>query len=570
MTDRQMFNDSLVENINISNEQLNKILVLQRQILGKAVVCDDHGNLLDELCSFAESFTTNAVASIMKLDVDKNGLNILSAPSLNQAVWDDFAGLRVGDGSCGNAVFHNEPMYVRDTLTDARWYHVRELAKKYNIKSCFAFPIRDAQNRSIGSFAISSFEHREPDGFYQILLENCASIAGVIIQRQEDKVMRERAIQERLTSEKLVSLGGLAGGIAHDFNNLLSSILAYIEVATGQTDSQPCIETLALAVKGVERAKGLTGQLLTFAKGGDPLREVCDIVEVIREAGEFALNGSNIQLDVESRDGCDPHVPIDRVQMGQVLQNLLVNAKEAMGRSGIVRVLVSSRDRCEKKASALDAEKELRIDVVDTGCGISKDIQERIFEPYFSTKKQGTGFGLAMTHAIVAGHGGQITVTSSPGKGSCFTIRIPYAMQVERLGERAGECQVSHDSRLVVVMDDDDLMRGAMAGMLLQLGYNPLLAESGEQVAEILADVGIAQIEALILDLTIPKGTGGVETARMIRKVSEHVPMIVTSGYADDEVMENFQRFGFSGSLPKPFGLCDLQNVLAGVIRKAA
>ena len=238
-------------------------------------------------------------------------------------------------------------------------------------------------------------------------------------QLRAEIAQREQTEEELIRSRKLESLGVLAGGIAHDFNNFLTVVQGNIEVAKTQlTPAEPAHDFLNQAANACQRAKFLSSQLLTFAKGGAPVRRVVSVVELVTDAVHLARTGSSIRIEVTIEEGLLP-AQVDPGQIGQVLHNILINAREAMPGGGIIEV------RAENLGVPGSPDPQVRISIRDYGCGIPADIVGRVFDPYFTTKPGGNGLGLATAYAIVAKHGGHISVESTPGAGTVFTLDLP-------------------------------------------------------------------------------------------------------------------------------------------------
>ncbi len=407
MTHRREFENPQISNPTLSAGQLQKILNIQRQVVEQAVIATDHNKLLDELCLLAESYTANSVASIMLYDEQRKQLYVEHGPSLSPEAVDAFNGLDSGDGSCGNAVYHSEPMYVCNTFEDRRWIRIVDVARRFGICSCFSFPIFDKNREAIGSFAISSFEHRTPEGFHRALLETCTSIAGVLIQRREDEKLQRKVFEEQMKREKLESLAVLAGGVAHDFNNLLAATMANVDFVAEQTTDTFAKESLELALDAMETASELTRQLQTYSSGGALEIKPTDLRELIDEFSEFVLHGIPVRLK-RTGLGADefPILNLDSVQIGQLIQNLVINARQAMPEGGTIEIHCSAV-HVVGRANLQDG-KYLLIHVTDQGSGIPEETRGRIFDPHFTTRAEGTGLGLFLCYSIVENHGGTI------------------------------------------------------------------------------------------------------------------------------------------------------------------
>ena len=539
-------------------------------MLRKAVVSNDHKALLDELCLLAESFTPNAVATVMLFDEARTALFVENAPSLSDDAIEAFQGLRSGDGSCGNAVFHNEPMYVCDTFDDPRWSRLTEMATRFNICSCFSFPIPNASGESIGSFAISSFEHRSPNGFHLALLETCTSICSVVLQRREDERFRRQILEEQIRADRVESLGILASGIAHDFNNLLAVIMGNVDLSSNFLSAGPAKEGLDLALKAIESASELTRQLLTIAKGRNPNFAPQDIRSIIRDAAEFALHGSSVSCTLMGLESLTkPIIQIDGGEIGQMIQNLVLNARHAMPHGGKITICCTEVDETDQPG--LETGPYLKLTVRDNGMGIAPEVLEHLFEPYFTTRDTGSGLGLFLCYSIVKSHGGRIRVQSELSEGTEFTVHLPSAnAQHSPTNTQASSSSVLSPIKCkVLIMDDDELVRRTLGRVLEQLGCQVVQANGGEE-ALALYDLHCDNnepFEITILDLTIPGGMGGIETMQALRKRNPSAKIIVSSGYAVGDAFIDHEAAGFDGSIIKPYRITTVRDTLVKLLR---
>jgi PAS domain S-box-containing protein len=384
-----------------------------------------------------------------------------------------------------------------------------------------------------------------------------------------DTTLQKRTEQALLQSQKLESIGTLAGGIAHDFNNLLGMIFGSVELAIEGTKESTTKAYLGNALKAFERIRGLTQQLLTFSKGGAPVRKVEALFPFMQEAARFALSGSNVLCRFEIADDlwlCE----FDRNQLGQVVDNIVINAQQAMPAGGEITVTAANVLLDDRSASPLPGGKYVRVEFRDRGVGMPRDVLSRIFDPFYSTKPKGHGLGLATCYSIVTRHGGRMEAESEPGQGSTFRIFLPATEKLPEAGvvpeapSRAGT-----STGKILVMDDEELMRESLKDMLRLLGYEAVCVRSGaEAINAFRAErEGGRDLVAMIFDLTIPGGIGGVEAIQEVRRIDRTIPVIVASGYADDPVMSNPQAFGFSASLSKPFRKSDLGETLRRYVK---
>ncbi len=830
MTSRNLFENPAVDETLVSRAQLENLIELQSTLLGATVSSDHFATLLEQLCLFAEKLTPDAVASIMLLDDNKRQLFTHTAPSIPAEAMAAVDGLKVGDSSCGNAVFHNEDMYVCNTMTDVRWENTRDFAKSYNINACWSSPIRNSNKQAIGSFALSSFNIRTPDGFQSRLLNICASIAGIIFQRKEatierkqkekllwesnqnlditinsiaegvistdihgniivfnqvaesltgwrhenavgqnvnhvfnifnpdsgekihnliacildenlpfqdnnimlasadgglchlliskalirnkkgetagtvitfcdvtqqhrdrenllesqqqyrsiventadalflindkdafidvnqaacdslaytrdelltlsimdiekaihednigefqkklaldcsitvtgahqrkdgsqfpvevrlrrfnsngkkfvvalanDITERKKAEEEIIKARKLDSIGLLAGGIAHDFNNLLGIILGNIDLAERSVDVPgKAIKYLDKATSASMRAADLTQQLLTFSKGGEPVKQAADIMEIIHESTDFSLHGSSIQVNYSCSDNLW-NVDVDTGQMSQVMQNLVINARQAMQQGG--KLDIHCKNTVLDKSNVLAGLKPgryIKLTVGDSGEGISKEIIHSIFDPYFTTKQRGSGLGLALTYSIIQKHNGCIFVDSEQYRGAVFTVYLPVSATGERVAankQKKEEKKKSlHSGAHIMLMDDDEMIREISTAMLENLGYEVIQAEDGRR-AYLLYQAAMKQnkvIDLVIMDLTVLNGVGGKEAIKLIQQIDPEVKALVSSGYSNDPVMANYSDYGFKGAVSKPYSQDRLGIAVSSILNQCS
>jgi PAS domain S-box-containing protein len=380
-----------------------------------------------------------------------------------------------------------------------------------------------------------------------------------------------RIEQERAKTARLESLGVLAGGLAHDFNNILMGVVGNLSLAQSmaRAEDSALIEKLTSAATACNRARGVTNQLLTFAKGGAPVKTSASIHELVVETARFSLSGSPVAARFDVDKGLWA-AEVDPVQIGQVVQNLVLNAMQAMLPAGGV-LEVSLRnvhvdDDSQPSRTPLVPGRYVCLAVKDSGQGISEEHLTRIFDPYFTTKEKGSGLGLAISYSIVRAHGGVITVESELGVGSRFSVYLPASAVSVSEGRDARPR--THPARMaggrVLLMDDEPMVGEVAQEMLQSLGYEAELATSGQDAIERFraAEERGEPFVAVILDLTVPGGMGGAEAVRHIKDIRSDVPVVVTSGYADDPVMARYREYGFDAVLPKPFPIPQLRRAL--------
>ncbi len=384
-----------------------------------------------------------------------------------------------------------------------------------------------------------------------------------ITERKNNELMQQKLEQQQQQTQRLESLGALAGGIAHDFNNLLGGIFGFLDLAIDECKNTRGAQYLSTALSTIERARSLTQQLLTFAKGGSPVQSIGPLFPFIEDTVKFVLSGSNINC----RFDIDPQLKpcnFDKNQIGQVFDNLIINAMQAMPVGGTINLTAYNVHLPQNYHPSLKEGDYVRISIIDSGVGIPPELITRIFDPFFTTKMKGHGLGLATCYSIITRHNGYIDVESTPGKGSTFHIYLPVSNQP--IPQVTKELPVRHSGNgIFLVMDDEEVIRMTMDTMLSLFGYKVICKENGEETLAFFKDARTSNtaISGIILDLTIPGGLGGKEVIEEIRAVDQNVPVFVSSGYADDPVMSNPGKFGFTGSICKPFRIADLTRLLS-------
>ena len=383
-----------------------------------------------------------------------------------------------------------------------------------------------------------------------------------------------RVEEELMRADKMESLGVMAGGIAHDFNNVLAGILLKTQLAErALRKGQDPNKFLTSIEEATQRAAGLNQQLLTFAKGGAPIKRTTSIAVLVKESAIFALRGSKVGHDFQIPDHLWA-VEVDEGQISQVIGNLVINAEQAMPEGGL---LTFRAENVEVNAAHpipdLSEGDYVKVSVEDEGVGMPLEDLPRLFEPYFTTKPKGNGLGLASVFSIVKRHGGHISVQSEVGKGSTFTFYLPASGDpIEVLRVEGGP--LNRGSGRVLVMDDEEIILQSTEEFLGDLGYEVDLAKDGAEAIALYKKAlkEDTRYAAVIMDLTIPGGMGGKETIGKLLKIDPGVTAIVSSGYSKDPVMATYREHGFRGILAKPFKFERLAHLLEGVItaRKSA
>ena len=388
-----------------------------------------------------------------------------------------------------------------------------------------------------------------------------------------DLTERRRLEGELLTMRKLESLGVLAGGIAHDFNNLLMGILGNISLAREVIhDPVEATELLGEAEQATLRTRSLTQQLLTFSRGGTPVKKVITVRAIVEESSRFALSGSSVRAEHDFAPDLWA-VEADGGQLGQVVHNLVINAVQAMPRGGLIRISCANVELADGQVPSLPAGPYVRLEVTDQGSGIPPEHLPRIFDPYFTTRAGGHGLGLASVYSITHKHGGHVTVTSRQGEGTTFDVYLPAATRAAAPEPRAAQAAPAARERgHVLVMDDEPAVRKVAMVILARLGFEVEgAADGGEAVARVRAASERGQrFDLLLMDLTVPGGMGGAEAMKQIRAIDPGVVGVATSGYSNDPVMASFGDYGFAGTVAKPYTVADLTQAISGALAKKA
>jgi PAS domain S-box-containing protein len=380
--------------------------------------------------------------------------------------------------------------------------------------------------------------------------------------------------EERARAGRLASLGLLAGGIAHDFNNILMAIMGNISMARATMPQVAATTSLADAEQACVRARQITWQLLTFSKGGVPVKKTVAIGRVLEEAVSLAVRGSGVRcaLDVAPKLWS---IEADEPQLVQVFTNLLINAQQSMPHGGVIAVRAENVYEVTGKsqhALHVDAGPYVRVSIADQGIGIPREHQSRIFDPYFSTKQRGSGLGLATTYSIVKNHGGLIGVDSQLGRGTTMEVHFPASAVREERDARALVVSSGRGRPRVLVMDDEPSIRTLAANMLEFLGYDAEIVDNGSAAVErFKRAVGNKRpFAAVMLDLVVNGDMGARETIDHLTGIDPAVRAVVVSGYAQDAAVSSYRDYGFVAAMHKPYTLEDLRATLETVISSAS
>lgn len=399
---------------------------------------------------------------------------------------------------------------------------------------------------------------------------NATDQTGGMVLVFKDVTEKSRIEEDLKKIQRLESIGTLAGGIAHDFNNILMGIYGNISIARERlSPHHPALQPLQQAEKSMNRATRLSTQLLTFAKGGEPVKNLVDIDKLAEEIIRFDLSGSNVRPVFHIPSGSWT-MEVDKGQMQQVFSNLAINAREAMPEGGHLYISLEEKFQEEKKDKDSDRSRYIKITLRDEGIGIPKKYLSRIFDPYFSTKQTGSGLGLATAYSIISKHNGQLEARSTPGQGTTFTILLPACetRQTDPLPSPSAAMNTTETNARILIMDDEKMIRDVMSESLELLGFDVDTACDGQEtIAKYKEGLrSMRPFDLLIMDLTIPGGMGGKETIKKILDLDSNAKAIVSSGYAGDPVMANYAEYGFKAIAVKPYPMNTLQETIRKVL----
>jgi len=393
--------------------------------------------------------------------------------------------------------------------------------------------------------------------------ERTAELHRSAEQLRAEIAERERVEEQLLRARNLESMGVLAGGIAHDFNNFLTVVQGNVEIASMELDpDEPVQAILDQIASACQRAAFLASQLLTFAKGGAPVRRLVSVAKLVKDAVQLPTAGAQTSIEVSIAEDLRC-ADVDPAQISQVLHNVLLNARQAMPEGGIIEVHAENAIL----EDAPGADPRVRISIRDYGCGIAADVLPRIFDPYFTTKPGSNGLGLATAYAIIAKHGGNIAVESKPGDGTAFTIDLPASYD-SPAPEPPMVAQPQTGTERLLVMDDEEAIRKLLNAVLIKLGYEVHTAGDGAEAIALYQNAKSSGrgFDAVLLDLTVRGGMGGVEAAAKLKELDPSLKLIVSSGYSDAPVMSDFRKYGFDDAIPKPWTADEVGKVFRRVL----
>ena len=389
--------------------------------------------------------------------------------------------------------------------------------------------------------------------------------SGEAIVLMEDFTERRRLDAELLRAQRLESIGRLAGGLAHDFNNLLQVIMGYIDLSQRLNKNNGIdAKYLKIASQACLRAAGLTKQMLTFSKGGNPVRMIWALQDVVKEAMEMSLHGSNVKGFIKCEPAL-PHVDIDSGQIHQVFNNIILNAEQAMPEGG--QIILQIFNEWDSKDG--NSKEIVVVEITDCGTGIKPTNMDKIFDPFFTTKIHGTGLGLTSAYWIVKRHDGDLQIKSEIGKGTIVRVSLPAVRNVDTPVKSIVIDQKPLHCAKILIMDDEDMVRTSLRLMLEEHGHSVTSAQHGEECLNVYLRALNEEnpFDLVILDLTISGGKGGIWTINQLRTINPSIKAILASGYSQDSILADYQKSGFSTVLQKPFDMQSLAKSLAKVLK---
>lgn len=543
--------------MNVNRKQGGRVMIS----INSRPVMNAQGELDGVVCSFVDITESRAAQTALVLSEERNRAMLSAIPDLLFRMNDQFVFVDCHASDQSKLPFDPKAIIGQSI----------QQAMPPNIVRLTCEKIRT----TLRTKELQEFEYtvnlEEETFIYEARMVPCGESEVIIIAR--DVTQNKRFEEELQKMDRLQSIGTLAGGIAHDFNNVMTGLFANISLAKLELDESSTVHSiLDDAEKSMGRATRLTQQLLTFAKGGTPIRENVSIAELVSEVARFDLTASNVKPVMVVKENLWRAL-VDKGQMQQVFSNLIINAMQAMPGGGNIFITLDNVKIQENEVPTLKPGRYVMAVIVDQGPGIRKEILERIFDPYFTTKKSGTGLGLATVYSIMHRHNGYISVESTVGVGTQFTLYLPATLAAPNAPEddvlelkNQGTVQSGH----ILLLDDEVAILKVCKRMLEKNGYTVEAYQTGEEAVSAYkkANNSDTPFDAVLIDLTIPGGMGGKEAVEHILKFNPEAKCVVSSGYAEDPVMANYKTYGFRGMVVKPFTVNTLLEVIEQVLQE--
>jgi len=522
---------------------------------------------LETMARVVEENNPGMRCSILLIDWETECVFMGVGPSLPAEYNEAVNGLHIGPmvGSCGTASYWNLPVIVENIAEDPLWIDLRDVAKKAGVQSCWSHPVTTTTGEVLGAMALYNDKPCSPKKHHMDGLEIASRMVGLAIER-------EKLESQLRHSSKMEAIGLLAGGIAHDFNNILVAILGNAEIAIDNlTPDSEVSDSLNNIVKASLNASELCAQLLGFAGKQGSASENLDCNRLVKEIGDLAQVTMSKKIDVSYQLSNEPvEIQGDKSQLGQVILNLLTNAAESIGSSeGRIDLETKIKFYGQTELQAIDAQTQLNsgfyicLSITDTGCGMSEKMKSKIYDPFFTTKPEGRGLGLAAVRGIAQGHSGLLTLSSVENEGTIFSMILPQAI-LQKTPEIAVKPTTSTKKGTVLIVDDDEMVRDVLKMSLVKAGHKVLTASDGQEGIDIFSE-NFKTIDCILLDLNMPK-LDGEEVYREMCKIHADVKVILCSGYAAQDIIDRFKGAKLAGVLKKPMKMQLLLEKVAEVL----
>jgi len=509
-----------------------------------------------------------------------------AGPSLPEEYNAAIYGYAVGPmvGSCGTAIYWNVPVIVEDIQADPLWAPFAPLAEKAGVAACWSHPFASKSGRVLGALALYSPVPRAPTQEQLGRLKSAARMTGLAVERgrAEEALrtqrQRELELEDQLRqAAKMEALGVLAGGVAHDFNNVLSTILSNAELALDLLEADSKIQKMLTAiVDASQRAGRFCLQMLAYAGRGSLKSSRIEIGTLLPELSSLVQAAVSKKTSLAYALLDQPvYVEGDENQLLQVIMNLVTNAAEAIGDNEgriVVKSQLASYDgdalRHLDPHNELSPGEYVRLSVIDNGTGMDAETVARIFDPFFTTKFTGRGLGLSAVKGIVSLHGGAIQIDSVVGEGTTFTVVLPTVEQALHAEETSASPSRDMRRRCILLADDEQALRDILGQQLKHFGFDVLTASDGQEAIDLFSEHH-ESIDCVLLDYSMPK-CSGKEAQEALHSLRADMPIVLMSGFSEQEVVVRFRDAGIAGSLQKPFSTQDLLETIRSAIVKAS
>ncbi len=572
--DRSRYRSDFFASSTSELERFLKFQIKQNQVLELLAKGEPPKEVVDILLNNIESVVPGMFASALKLNRDGKTLSLCAAPSLPKEYCDLIENLEIGPtvGSCGTAAYTGKRVIVKDIMNDPLWKNYRDIAARYGFRACWSEPVLSTDQKVLGTFAMYYKEVRSPTPFELHVIESAAHLAGLELERRRTEKEARTLEKQLLQAQKMNAVGKLAGGIAHDLNNTLGAIDGHLQLIKFHEPelSEEVSNSIDLALEGCEKGANLIRQILGFSRQGKYQPTVIDIQGLVSETINFLSkvirSGVNISL-VEAPDS--PLVNVDKIQIQQILTNLIINAQDAMPNGGDIyfefatKKITNPKIYNEKAAPGSYCVLRVR----DSGEGIAEENLEKIFEPFFTTKREGEGIGLglSMAYGTMQHHGGWIEVDSTIGQGTVFSLFFPKHKNLAIVKEKTKVQTVSpnHVGHILVIDDELSLVE-LMSEFLERSGFR-VTGFSDPKKAMIWYKTHFKEIYLTVLDMRMP-GLHGSECFKIMKSCYNPTKVILISGYTRDGTVQKLLENGALAFFQKPMDFNDLTRWISDLL----